>query len=186
MRENSRGGRLTVYNGAGQWTKHVSKGIADFNGLPFKIILDPEPDKIKADIVVMISYGKLSAFTWDRREIKSDFDAAATHGQTGSFLDSRDRVEKAVIFLPAKLKKIPDEIKVLVVVHELIHACGLVEKNDHDPIGGIMYATMQLVDGKLREPSMDKNLKGMPPIRIGTWTQCKISELWHNSEDCKE
>ena len=105
MKEGSKGGRLTVFNGAGQWTKHVTKGIADFNALPFKIILDPETEKNKADIVVMLSDGKSSSFTWDRREIKSAFDAAETHGQTGSFLDSRDRVEKAVIFLPTNCRR---------------------------------------------------------------------------------
>ncbi|MEO7672671.1 MAG: hypothetical protein ABIU09_01165 [Pyrinomonadaceae bacterium] len=181
---------LKVFNGAGVWSKHVLKAIDDFNGLPFNIVLDKEPDENKADVVVILSDGKSTVYPRGGRKINgttitANFDAAKTHGQAGSFLDSRDRISKVVIFLPEKLKDVPDEIKVLVVVHELIHSCGLVEKRDHDPVGGILSATLQLFDGKLREASTDKNLKGMPPIRVGGWTQCQIADLWKTSDDGK-
>jgi hypothetical protein len=184
-------GKLSVYNGAGAWSKHVTKAVADFNGLPFKILLSTEADESKANVVVILSDGKSTTYPRDGTKIDgnvitADFNAAKTHGQAGSFLDSRGKVQKVVIFLPEKLKKVSDEVKVMVVVHELIHACGLVEKKDHDPVGGILYADLQLFDGKLREPSTDKNLKGMPPIRVGAWTHCKVAELWQTSEVCEE
>ena len=180
-------GRLSVYNGAGGWSKHVSKAINDFNSLPFKLLLDRETDELKADIVVILSDGKSTSYPRDGRKIngnviQANFDAAKTHGQAASFLDGKDRVMKVVIFLPDKLKNVPDDIKEMVVVHELIHAAGLVEKKDHDPTGGILYATLQLHDGKLREPSTDKDLKGMPPVRIGAWTHCQMNDLWKTSE----
>lgn len=183
-------GHLKVFNGAGVWSKHVEKAIADFNGLPFKIVLDKEPDENKADVIVILSDGKSTVYprgerNFDGDKAKADFDAEKTHGQCHGFIDSRGFVWKAVIFLPEKLKKVPDDIKSMVVVHELIHACGLVEKTDHDPVGGILYKSHQLREGKLFEPSTDKNLKGMPPIRVGGWTQCQIVHLWKVTDERK-
>lgn len=60
----------------------------------------------------------------------------------------------------------------------MIHAYGLGEKNDHDPVGGVLYKKLQLVNAKLIEPATDKKLQGMPPVRMGTWTEGKMAELW--------
>lgn len=172
--------KLNVFNDAGIWAVHVKKAFTDFNGLGFPVTLAWAEDKVKADVVVRLSNGNDTEFGW----AKSNFNAASTHGQTISDVDDRNRVSKSVVFLPAKLARVSNDIKVLVVVHELIHASGLIEKNDHDPGGGIMAAKFQLISGKLREASEDRNLRGMPPIRVGGWTRCTLNPLWGG--ECEE
>lgn len=172
--------KLKVFNGAGAWAQQVTKAVSEFNGLHFPVTLESADDKVKADVVVRLSNGNDSEFGWAH----SNFDAASTHGQTASDLDGKNRVGKAVVFLPAKLAKVSNEVKILVTIHELIHASGLVEKNDHDS-AGIMAAKFQLIDGKLREASEDRNLKGMPPIRVGAWTRCMLTQLWGGAQ-CEE
>jgi len=170
--------KLTVFNDAGAWTGIVTKAINEFNGLPFQIVMDGgAKDHISANVVVRLSAGsgKDKNFSW----AVANFDAKKTHGQTASNIDDRGRVDKAVIFLPSRLEKVSDELKMAITVHELIHACGLVEKTDHDPVGGIMYKEFQVVGGKLQEPG--KGIVGMPPIRIGGRTLCKIGELWNKA-----
>jgi hypothetical protein len=173
-------GKLTYYNDAGMWKSLVGKAVDTFNNhLPFGITIDKADNHIGANIVVRISQGSGQDpdFSW----AKANFDAENVHGQTVANVDRKNRVDKAVIFLPGKLKKVKDDIKVLVIVHELIHACGLVEKNDHDPVGGILYAKLQLMNDKLYEPSGDSKIKieGMPPVRVGAWTQCQMNHLWN-------
>lgn len=179
-------GKLTVYNDAGAWAKHVNEAIKQFNLLPLHITLTPASSERDAHVTVILADGKTTSRTYDRRTITAKFDAALTHGQTGSWLDSKGKVEKCIIFLPQKLAKVSDDVKMCVVVHELIHSCGLVEPTDHDPADGIMVEKLQLFNGKLREASMDKSLEGMPPIRLGNWTKCKIAELWQNETECKQ
>jgi hypothetical protein len=170
-------GKLTVFNDAGAWKGIVKQAVNDFNKLQFGVTLDYSDSHITADIVVRYSLGsgQDKDFSW----AKANFDAEVVHGQTSAKKDSHGRVEKAVIFLPGKLKNIKDDLKGVVTVHELIHACGLVDEDDHDPEGGVMYAKVQLVNGKLQEPPGEgKTIQGMPPIRIGNWTKAQMAYLW--------
>jgi hypothetical protein len=147
--------------------------------------MEKADNHIGANIVVRVSQGSGQDpnFPW----AKANFDAKNVHGQTVANIDSKKRVDKAVIFLPGRLTNIKDDLKLVVIVHELIHACGLVEKDDHDPVGGVLYAKLQLVNGKLQEPPGGKGISiaGMPPIRIGGWTQCQMNSLW-NKGGCEE
>jgi len=170
--------KLKVFNGAGVWAKHVDKAVSDFNNLKFPVTYVSAEDKVVADVVVRMSQGNDTEFNWAH----ANFDAAKTHGQTVSDIDKKGIVGKAVVFLPAKLASVSDEVKVVVTLHELIHAAGLVQPNDHET-SGIMASGFQLIDGKLREASTDKTLQGMPPIRVGPWTICQLNHLWLGS-DC--
>ena len=165
-------GKLTVFNDAGAWKGIVDSARDEFNKLQLGVSLESSDSVTGADIIVRYSMGsgQDKNYSW----ATADFDAAKVHGQTASHLDDRGFVEKAIIFLPGKLKKLKDELKVVVTVHEMIHAAGLVAKKDHDPDGGVLYSDLQLVDGKLQEPGG----AGMPPIRIGNWTKTQIGHLW--------
>jgi len=174
--------KLTYYNDAGAWKPLVMKAVDTFNNqLPFGVTLDKADNHIGANIVVRFSHGtgQDPDFSW----AKANFDAEHVHGQTVANIDHKGRVDKAVIFLPGRLQKVKDDVKELVIVHELIHACGLVEKNDHDPVGGVLYASLQLVNGRLQEPPGDSKTKidGMPPVRVGHWTQCQMAHLWNKN-----
>jgi hypothetical protein len=121
----------------------------------------------------------------DTAETQQDFVADRLHGQTSTFADQREPKEIffAVIFLPGKLAKATKSQKEMVVVHELIHACGLNEW--HDTVG-LMFADMQEQGNGLLEYSPEKGAKPMPPIRLGSKTVCKVKMLWSGEGACQD
>ena len=172
--------KLTLMNDAGAWKKIVDMAVSQFNSLGFQVTIGPSDSVTGADIVARFSMGSGpdKNFSW----AVANFDAEVTHGQTAAHIDDRGKMDKAVIFLPGKLKHIKDDLKVIVAVHELIHACGL---TDHDPNEGIMYAKLQELNGKLIWPQEDtSHLQSMPPIKIGGWTRCQMNFLW-NGQACE-
>jgi hypothetical protein len=68
----------------------------------------------------------------------------------------------------------------VIVVHELIHACGM---DIHDSVG-IMFGEMKEANGGLIEYLHDKGARPMPPIRVGSKTVCTMRMLWSDGEAC--
>lgn len=184
---------ISVFNNAGAWKAAVEKGIKTFNSLSFPVTFTLAEDEKTANIVIKLSTGPdsydfKSSFYGDVK-IKTGpkFKPEFPHGDTRGVVDpDRNEVVFAVTFLPGKIKEPPDGVKEVVVVHELIHGCGVDggigggkqdAGQDHDS-EGIMYDIM-IPDGNgLIEGTKPKGVKAMPPIRIGAKTRKNIMSIW--------
>ena len=118
----------------------------------------------------------------DSAETGQDFVANKLHGQTSTFQDDKGEIFFAVIFLPGKLTKATKGQKEMVVVHEMIHACGLNKWHDS---AGLMFPQMKEEGDGLLEYLPEKGVKPMPPIRLGSKTICKVKLLWTGEDTCK-
>jgi hypothetical protein len=181
-------GQLTVYNKATAWKVAVDAAISSFNNLSFGVQLVAEKEENAANIVLMLAQGPQQyKYYGDTAKTLPDFKADALHGQASTLTDvKKNEIFFAAVFLPGKVKKATDGQKLVIVVHELIHACGLNDqKKDHDS-AGIMFAQMKEADGGLIEYLPEKGVKPMPPIRVGSQTLCKMALLWSGAEACKD
>jgi hypothetical protein len=190
-------GQLTVFNKGGAWSSSVDKALATFNSLGFPVKLVATKDEKNANVVVKLSMGPDSVTNWGQiAKTGKDFDPKLLHGYTSTLTEVDERKKTyqiifAAVFLPGKVQTKNGQ-KEAIVVHELIHSCGLdggmpdgsKNKNqDHDS-EGIMYDIM-LTDGDgLIEGTKPKGVKAMPPIRVGAQTRCKVQMIW-GSEACK-
>jgi hypothetical protein len=186
-------GELTVYNGlkSGKWVHLSRAALQAFNqfGLPVK--LSAANDKQNANVVMETSSGT-ATFDYEGDTYSGVLDPARLHGLT--LLLGRDgRTEKAAIFLPADPKSGPmfrggkavyeratlDMMKVI-AVHELVHACGL-DNRDHATDDGLFYFPLAPSgDGKIIVPAQGKESRPMPPLRLGASTVAKIANLWRS------
>jgi hypothetical protein len=186
-------GQLTVHNRAGAWATSVDAAVTTFNSLGFGVKLVSEKEEKSANIVVKLSDGS-EVYEYYGDTATARFRADELHGQTSTLVDLKKReIFFAVVFLPAKVKKASSKQKEVIVVHELIHACGLNglladgkkdPAEDHDSTG-IMFAQMKTDGAGLIEYLPDKGAKPMPPIRVGARTLCKVRMLWA-AEACKD
>ena len=186
-------GQLTVYNKAGAWAVAVDSALAKFRTLGLAVKLEPGKEEKSANVVVKLSDGS-ETYSYYGDTATAQFNASIMHGQTSTLADQKkNEIFFAVIFLPGKVRNVTPEQKELIIIHELIHACGLDgglgngthDKNQDHDIEGIMVANMK-VDGKgLIEYMPMKNAKAMPPIRVGTQTLCKLRGIW-STDGCKE
>jgi hypothetical protein len=116
----------------------------------------------------------------DTAKTLPSFKADRLHGQASTLADAkRNEIFFAAVFLPGKVKG-PTSQKEVIVVHELIHACGM---DIHDSVG-IMFGEMKEANGGLIEYLHDKGAKPMPPIRVGSKTVCTMRMLWSDGETC--
>lgn len=178
--------QLKVFNKAKSWAKPVGEAIKSFNNLSLGVTVVAEKEEKNANIVLVL--GESSAPEYPYRDsyygemnvkTKPDFKADRLHGRAKSLRDGdSNEIFFAVIFLPGKLKGATDGQKEVVVVHELIHACGFEE---HDS-AGVMASPMTEQDGGLIEI---KDAKPMPPIRVGSRTRCQVKLLW-SGEACQK
>jgi hypothetical protein len=169
---------LSVYNDGGVWKSIVPMAVRMFNSLALGVKLTEVKEKSGANIVVLASTGE-SSYPYYDQEFSVSFDAGLPHGKTLPMVgEIHGKLEHAVVFLPTKLQSKTNDIKVLVTVHEFIHAAGLNTNADHDPVGGIFYARFTNTNGKLLEILPDRNAKPMPPIRVGGHTRSKLMALW--------
>ena len=188
-----RTGQLTVHNKARTWAVAVDAAIARFNTLGLSVKLVAEKEEQAANVVVLLSDGA-ETYKYDGDTATARFDASIMHGQTTTLADQkRNEIFFAVIFLPAKVKGATAGQKELMVIHELIHAAGLDggtpggtrDKNqDHDTVG-IMVANMKADGNGLIEYMPEKGAKGMPPVRVGAQTLCRLRRIWAD-DGCTE
>ena len=187
-----RTGQLTVFNKAGAWGSALTAAIATFNGLSFGVRLVATDKESEANIVAKLSDGK-ETYPYFGQSIAVDFQADDLHGRSRTLVDGkRMEIFFAVAFLPGKVKDPTAGQKEVVTLHELIHCAGLngllpsgaqAPNDDHDS-SGIMYPQMMRDGNGLIEYLHEKGASAMPPIRVGSQTQCKMRMLWAGAE-CK-
>jgi hypothetical protein len=169
-------GQLTVFNKGGMWADSVNAAIKTFNTLPFENIeLVAEKDEKSANVVVILANGptqyKRDGYT---TQPGPKFKADQFTGDTRTLIDTRlNAIFFAAIFLPGKLPKPAKGQKEVMIVHELIHACGVPE---HEGTG-IMYDTMVPSNGGLKEGGGEQ-AEAMPPIRVGSLTLSRVESVW--------
>lgn len=191
-------GQLTVSNKATAWADSVNGAIASFNHLSLGVKLVAEKTEKSANIVLILASGPQQyKYYGDTVKTGSDFKADWLHGETRALIDGKlNEIFFAGVFLPGKVQKITKGQKEMVIVHELIHACGMTggdKKAEHDSVG-IMYDIMNQADGGLIEGNIDlalekqkkEGIKPMPPIRVGPKTLCIMRMLWSGAEACKD
>jgi hypothetical protein len=178
-------GQLTVFNKATAWADSVGIAIMSFNNLSLGVQLVAEKEEKSANIVLILASGPQQyKYYGDIAKTSADFKADRLHGETSALIDEkRDEIFFAAVFLPGKVQKPSKGQKEVIVVHELIHASGMV--SEHDSVG-IMFATMKEANGGLIEYLPDKGAKPMPPIRVGSQTLCKMRMLWSGANACKD
>ena len=183
--------KLTVYNKAAAWSGPIQKAKEEFNKLNLGVKLEFTTEEKKANIIVVLATGPdkidfQDAYFEGTVSTKADFKPDVFHGYCGTLRDPQTNVITfAGIFLPGSVKA-TDEQKMVVVLHEFLHACGLNGMmadgkqhpgQDHD-LEGIMTGQMK-PDGKgLIEYMPVKGVKPMPPIRISGKTQGAARLLW--------
>lgn len=181
--------QLKVFNKATPWAAPVSAALRSFNNLALGVTVVAENEEKSANIVLVLGQNSALEYKYHNSyygevnvKPKPGFKADSLHGRANTLKDADSKeVFFAVIFLPGKLKKATDAQKEVVIVHELIHACGFEE---HDSVG-IMYPQMMEQDGGLIEYLHEKGDKPMPPIRVGSKTRCTVKLLW-SGEACQK
>lgn len=178
--------QLSVFNKASTWAVPVNAAIKSFNNLSLGVEVIPAEEEKTANVVLILAtrVGQQYSYSGTTAQTSPAFKADKLHGQASTFRDDKlNEIFFAAIFLPGKLKKATNSQKEMVVVHELIHACGLDEW--HDDVG-LMYPQMEEKEGGLIEYLHEKDTKPMPPIRLGPQTVCKVKMLWSGVETCKD
>jgi hypothetical protein len=183
MREKN---QLTVHNMGGSWSAAVDAGIKTFNNLGFGVKLVPEKERRSAQIVIKLSNGS-ETFVQSGDSIIVNFPADKMHGRATTLAHPRlKEIYFAGVFLPGKVQNVTPKQKEVIVVHELIHACGLDggmpgggqdPKMDHELVG-IMSAQMVPSGDGLLELLPEKGAKPMTPIRVGAQTMRLMQTLW--------
>ena len=217
--EVKRTGKLTLALdpsiGQHGWAKPFQDGVAVFNALRLAVTYELTTDQAKANVVAQAKTEKFK-FGYDDGEFKKEeeeyaFDGTSVHGHcsvlSGNVRNRTTRsyelrVIRAFIFVPAKPSAAPfrrgivgDPVKMVVAVHEMVHACGL--DNDHHTVDDVFCWPKPSYDAQ--DPDKDrveaytgrrenKMIAGkpvphpvmisMPPIVLNGPTQEKIRRLW--------
>jgi hypothetical protein len=114
---------------------------------------------------------------------------AGGHTQTiaYSFGGAPAEIHKAFIVLPDLLtantpsgsRPVGDGVKLTIIVHELVHACGLDRDNASESAPDVFFGSPQLDAGS--KPADDKLRAGnlrMPPAVIAAATAQRIQKIW--------
>jgi hypothetical protein len=166
---------LPYFNKITSWKAPIAAAIKSFNGLGFDVQLVPAKEEKDALVAFVLASGPTShPFPGGVSKTKPDFNPDGLHGQTAAHLDGRNEIYYATIFLPGKINKTTQEQKEMVVVHEIIHACGM---DEHDT-EGIMYDKFRDSGTGVIELVPPSGAKGMPPIRLGATTVSIMKKLW--------
>ena len=212
--------RLTVFCdrslGDNNWAKASHDGIRCFNRMSqqqdMKVILSIVSEEAKANVVVRAVGNKFKhvrSENGQRKENDYQFEQghmgktitefATTTGRAGT----QTRVSKATIYLPIEAHnsgsgtvRVPGyPLKLCVVVHELIHACGIIEKRHHtnDDVfaTGAQYNLgdqpeqdrMAVFGGREKkiiagQERMVSVLKELPPVFLNDPTAKRVRDLW--------
>jgi len=140
-----------------------------------------------ADVWVRTANGAVS-FSYGGASKNTHFNGNGLHGYTGQIkrrMGSRLRIEKAYIFLPSNpqintpngVRNVGEGVMKVILVHELVHACGLTNA-DHTPNG--LFNGYPFVDYG-NTPEEDKVVvqgRRMPPLFLSSTTVNKIKTLW--------
>lgn len=167
--------KVLPYVTATSWKIPIEAGVKSFNGLGFGVQLVPAKEKKDALVEFVVANGPLKhAFPGGVAETGPKFKEDRLHGQAAVHLDHRNVIDYAVIFLPGLVTKATKEQKEMVVVHEIIHACGM---DEHDS-EGIMYDVFRDSGTGVIELVAPAGAKAMPAIRMGAMTVSIMQKLW--------
>jgi hypothetical protein len=184
------------------WLRVFRNAIQQFNALKLGLTLIEEPNDPPDPVTLAGASAQFAAaagtFTAKARGKEKTESLAGTelHGRTLHFLDPM--IAKAFIFVPATpliagggSRQVGEGVKLYIAVHELIHACGLNDK-DHSPeaVPDVFCseptASMSVIQGKtdaddrmrVGNPRPDgKNV--FPPITVSGRTRAEIQKLWN-------
>lgn len=172
----------------GSWRAVFDQALQEFNRLSGAKGLGVRLERAPADDGAQVLVEAASR-TIDREyegvPIRHSFSGSALHGYTA--LVSRDgKIERAFVFLPStpqvNTPRGPREagpgVKLVIAVHELVHACGLTnaEHSNDD-----LFMGFPNVDAGTR-PQGDRvrvsHSVVMPPLVLSTGTANRIRTLW--------
>jgi len=157
------------------WKASITAAINTFNGLGFGVQLVPTIEGKTTLVKFVLASGPAKEpFPGGVAETTPKFKPDKMHGQAAVHLDSRNVIDFAVIFLPGKVEKITKEQKEMIIVHEIIHACGM---DEHDT-EGIMYDVFRDSGTGVIELVAPEGAKSMPPVRLGAMTLSIMEKLW--------
>lgn len=187
----------------GPWGKVFANAIAEFNKLSAKHSLNvtfvlatqpPDPSGVGGADVQFDTINGTSNFTSFNQPFSFTLSGAATLGHTSQIIQifgSKSRMAKAFIHVPATPsftgrfgRVLGDPAKLVMATHELIHACGLDEKNDHSSFShpDIFFSPLQANQGTT--PALDTltpfglTSPVMPPLVLAAPTINLIQTNW--------
>lgn len=177
--------QLAVWNKAKSWAGPVAAAIKTFNDLAFGLKLVVAAEEKDTKIMIVLAAGPMTDTGpyGEKVETGPKFKADGLHGHCHALVDKRNEIYFAGVFIPANVAKTNSDQKLVVVLHELIHACGM-DEHDQD---GIMFDSFQPKDDgliELRDADKNKGVKAMPPIRVGAKTSCIMKMLWSDGDAC--
>lgn len=187
-----RGGVLHVHAassiGHGAWRAVFNQAIREFNRLSgakaLGVTLQTARHASDAEVIVEAQSRSIDQ-TYDGARIQHSFSGTTLHGYTAQ-ASREGHIEKAFVFLPSTpqvntprgLREVGAGVKLVIAVHEFVHACGL-SNGDHSTDDLFMgYPT---VDAGSR-PEQDRVRVTysviMPPLVLATGTVSKIRQIW--------
>jgi hypothetical protein len=192
--------RLLVYADpaikTGVWASLFETSVREFNQLSKQhklgVTLEisdsaPIPGGGGADVSVTTANGQIK-FEYDGVQQQAAFDGSSMHGRTKQILRD-DGMEKAYVFLPAQpmiltptgRRPVGPGVMKLIAVHELVHACGLV---DAEHTTEDLFQASPQVDyqsNASHDRVMGKRGKQtvwMPPLFLAATTARRIKDNW--------
>lgn len=171
---------------------HVfNAALQAFNQLGLPVRMTQADDQQSANVVMRVADG-VATYEYDGTTLSHAFDGKRLHGHTMLIgREGKQETEKAAVFLPSNPRSGPmfrggkavyekaslDMMKVI-AVHELIHACGL-DNKDHATDDGVFYFPLAPDGrGKMIVPGRGKEDRPMPPLRLAGSTTSKVASLW--------
>jgi hypothetical protein len=211
--------------GKAGWVQVFKDAIVEFNKLSSShqlgVTFVREDDPKKANVEARAARGNFKVeyppdFPYDIppevRDKTIPFDGGKAHGYCKPLLTivkDRAQVEhykvvQAYIYVPAapmedrngKPSPVGDPVKLVIAVHELIHACGLVDNKEHSVDDVFCWPTLRMGNkpsedrvgtlgetytfpGKPGEPDrVGRRIVEMPPIFLKKETADKVRKLW--------
>jgi hypothetical protein len=195
-------GQLAIFPGPkvthGPWKAVFGNALTRFNDLSNKLQLGvtltqatkpPQATGGGADVQFEVANGKVT-FTVLGSQFSREINGNALHGDTFQAMITGagpDRITKAFIWIPVTPRAggpggrvVGDGVKLLIAVHEMIHACGLEDADHSDDSDPDVFCTFQqLLTGQ--HPHQDQLQAGalkMPPVYLNKRTAAKIQSLW--------
>ena len=182
-------GQLTVHNQlrSGGWVHVFKAALQLFNGLGLPVKMSQAKDEASANVLMRVASG-LPTYDYNNTTYSSPnpFDPKRLHGYTMLVHVQGRPVEKAVVFLPSDpqydagfirgrqiFEKANLNMMKIIAVHELIHACGLENKDHADD--GVFAANVTPQNGKLVAWGQ---VRAMPPLFLAQSTVAKVASLW--------
>lgn len=184
------GGRLSVAPPSGSWSDVVRDALRQFNNISrsHHLCVTLVPGEGSAQVVVAAASSNIS-FAYDGTTYSERFGGSGLHGRTFQVQRQGSGIEKAYIFLPERpmvntprgQRPVGRGVKLLIAIHELVHACGLedADHSDDDLFCGfpsVDYGSTAAAD-KVTVASRGITRRMPPLVLLGT-TARLIKELW--------